>query len=91
LRAATTSPIPLLTAWASQVGVDQAAFNTCLSSGKYNSLVLGEKAIAQQLKIPGTPSIFVGDQEVRGAGGGVPTVEEIGKAVDTAIAKKQGR
>jgi hypothetical protein len=41
--------------------------------------------------MPGTPSIFVGDRLVQGAGGALPTVDDIGKLIDKAIAQKAGR
>jgi protein-disulfide isomerase len=81
-------PSALLKTWAGQVGV-QAQLNTCLDSGKYTSLV--QREYAEQLQVPGTPSIFVGDKLIKGAGGGVPTAEEIGKVIDQAAAQKQGR
>jgi len=91
LRSSGSSFPALLKTWAGQVGANQAAFNSCLDSGKYSSLIQKESATAKELKIPGTPAIFVGNRIVQGASGGVPTTEEIGKVIDQAIAQKPGR
>jgi protein-disulfide isomerase len=92
LRASGNNSAALLKTWVAQLGgIDIAKFNASFDSGKYTNFVQQEQATAQQLKIPGTPSIFVGQRLVQGAGGGVPTVAEIGAVVDQAIAQKQGR
>ena len=92
LRSSGSNAAALLKTFVSQLGgVDMAKFNASFDSGKYNDLVQQERATATQLKIPGTPSIFVGERLVEGAGGGVPTVAEIGALVDQALAQKQGR
>ena len=81
----------LLKTWVAQLGgIDMAKFNASFDSGKYANLIEQEHTIATQLKIPGTPSIFVGERLVQGAGGGVPTVAEIGAVIDQAAAQKQG-
>lgn len=44
---------------ASEVGVSQQAFQTCLDSGKYAQLVKDEEADDQQAGVTGTPSTFI--------------------------------
>ncbi len=81
---------PLLKAWVAQLGgIDVAKFNASFDSHKYNNMIQQERATANQLQIPGTPSLFVGEQLVQGAGGGVPTTQEIGALIDQATAQKQ--
>jgi protein-disulfide isomerase len=91
LRQPGSNSTALLRSLVAKIEIDQAAFSSCFDSGKFRDRIQKEKDIAYQLRVSATPTIFVGDQMVRGAGGGVPTVEEIGKAIDQAIAKKQGR
>jgi protein-disulfide isomerase len=81
---------PLLKTWVSQLGgVDMAKFNASFDSHKYATMIQQERSTANQLKIPGTPSVFVGERLVPGTGGGVPTAEDIGAMVDQALAQKQ--
>ncbi len=81
---------PLLKTWVQQLGgIDMAKFGASFDSHKYASMIQQERTTANQLQIPGTPTLFVGERMVQGAGGGVPTVQEIGALIDQAAAQKQ--
>jgi predicted DsbA family dithiol-disulfide isomerase len=49
------------------MGLDTAAFNECLDSGKYTSIVQQETATAQQIGVQSTPSFVVNGQPIIGA------------------------
>lgn len=49
------------------MGLDTAAFNTCLDSGKYTVQVQNQTAIAKQLGVQSTPTFAVNGQAVVGA------------------------
>ena len=90
LRSSGNNSAALLKTWVSQLGgIDMAQFNASFDSHKYANLIQQEEATAKQLKVPGTPSIFVGERLVEGAGGGVPTAAEIGAMIDQAASQKQ--
>lgn len=50
-----------LKGFAAELGLDAAAFNTCLDSGKYTQEVLAQTAVAQQLGVRGTPTFYVNE------------------------------
>jgi protein-disulfide isomerase len=52
---------------AAELGLDGAAFNTCLDSGKYASLVRTETATVQSLGVTGTPAFLVNGRPLVGA------------------------
>ena len=52
---------------AAELGLDGAAFNTCLDSGKYASLVRTETATVQSLGVRGTPAFLVNGRPLVGA------------------------
>jgi protein-disulfide isomerase len=56
-----------LSRFADELGLDVEAFDDCLSSGKYASLVRGETASAQSLGVTGTPSFLVNGRPLVGA------------------------
>jgi protein-disulfide isomerase len=64
------------------------SFGACYDSGKHREVVLAESQVARDLRVPGTPTLFVDDQMLTGANGGMPSPEELQKAVDQAIARK---
>jgi len=53
--------------FAAELGLDTQAFNECMDSGKYASLVQTETAMAQSLGVRGTPAFLVNGQPLVGA------------------------
>ena len=53
--------------WAKDTGLDTAAFNQCLDSGKYKEEVLKDKADGDQVGIQGTPTFFINGKVIGGA------------------------
>jgi protein-disulfide isomerase len=53
--------------FAADLGLDTAAFNTCLDSGKYTSMVRAESAAVQSLGVRGTPTFVVNGRPLVGA------------------------
>jgi len=49
-----------------EIGLDEAAFDTCVSSGKYASTVQDNIDAAQEAGVSSTPTFFVNDRELRG-------------------------
>ena len=49
------------------MGLDTEAFDACLDSGKYVSLVSSETSAAQSLGVTGTPSFLVNGRPLVGA------------------------
>jgi protein-disulfide isomerase len=49
------------------LGLDQAAFDQCLDSGKYERLVQDETNAAQQLGVRSTPTFLINGEPVLGA------------------------
>jgi protein-disulfide isomerase len=56
-----------LKGFAAELGLDIEAFNTCLDSGKYASLVQTETASIQSLGVRGTPAFLINGQPLVGA------------------------
>ena len=57
----------VLKQFAANLGLDQAAFNNCLDSGKYRDAIQTDRAEAAARNVTTTPTFFVNGQEVRGA------------------------
>ncbi len=53
--------------FAGELGLDTEAFDACLQSGKYTSLVRNETAAVQALGVTGTPSFLINGQPLVGA------------------------
>ncbi len=68
--------------YAAQLGLDTAAFDTCLSSGAEAARVEQDVQSADSLNVANTPTFFIGEQEVIG----LLTVEEFSKILDDALA-----
>jgi protein-disulfide isomerase len=49
-----------LTAWATDVGLDMTAFNTCFSEKKYAAGIQANQAEGQEIGVGGTPSFAIG-------------------------------
>jgi len=66
--------------FAQEIGLDEAAFNTCFDEEKYNAKIADELSEAQRRGVSGTPTFFVGQTQV-GA-----SYDAISKAIDAALA-----
>lgn len=53
-----------LKAFAAELGLDTAQFNSCFDSGKYASAVQADEATARALGVSGTPTLFLNGQRV---------------------------
>lgn len=53
--------------FAGDLGLDTEAFNTCLDSGRYESVVTAQRTTAQQLGVRSTPAFLINGQPVVGA------------------------
>jgi len=53
--------------YAKELGLDSAAFNQCLDSGKYAQKVEGETEIGKMLGVRGTPAFFINGELLVGA------------------------
>lgn len=73
-----------LTQLASELGLDQAAFSTCLDEGKYTEEVENEAVEGQQEGVQGTPTFFVNDLQVVGA----QPYEAFAAAIEEALAEQ---
>jgi predicted DsbA family dithiol-disulfide isomerase len=49
------------------LGLDTAAFNTCLDSGKHAALVSSETAMIQSIGVRGTPAFLINGRPLVGA------------------------
>ncbi len=59
-------PIKLYGGYAAQIGLDAAAFNTCLDSGEAAAAVKGDALAGEQLGVNATPYFFINDIPIRG-------------------------
>lgn len=53
--------------WAGEVGLDQARFNVCLDSGKYQKEVEEDFAYGRKAGVSGTPTSFINGKKVEGS------------------------
>lgn len=53
--------------FASELGLDTAAFNECLDSGRFTQFVQGQRSVAQQIGVSSTPTFLINGQPVIGA------------------------
>lgn len=65
--------------FAARVGLDTAAFDACLDSGRYESAVKADTESAKALGVKGTPTIFVNGQRVE------TSVESISLAIQAGL------
>jgi predicted DsbA family dithiol-disulfide isomerase len=56
-----------LKGFAEELGLDTAAFNECLDSGKYTDIVEQETTAAQQIGVQSTPSFVINGRPIIGA------------------------
>ncbi len=52
---------------AGDIGLDTAAFEVCLSSGRYTSLIANDAAVVQSLGVRGTPGFVINGKYLAGA------------------------
>ncbi len=72
--------------YARDLGLDTAAFDTCVDSGKYMNVVQKEMDEGRRLGVRGTPSIFVNGQYIpRGA-----LWPDLQQAIEQALKEKGG-
>lgn len=69
---------------ASGLGLDAAAFTSCLDSGKYSALVADDTSRAQQAGINSTPTTFINGQKLPGA----QPYAQFKAAIDNALKTK---
>ena len=75
-----------LKAFAESVGLDTQKFNACLDDRPYQKEIDQDIALALQMGVTGTPSVFVNGQAVKP--GFVPKFEDIKAAVDAVLAQE---
>lgn len=56
-----------LEAFAAALGLDEAVFNDCLASDRYEDLVEAERAEGQERGVRSTPTLFVNGEMMEGA------------------------
>jgi len=66
-QATITYTVQDLKLWASQLGLNAVAFNSCLDSGKYKAEVGNDIADATKYGVTGTPSFFINGKFIVGA------------------------
>jgi protein-disulfide isomerase len=69
--------------WAGDLGLDQAKFDTCLTSGKYDSMIKKSLEAGQKVGITGTPGFFVNGIAIKGA----QPFDTFQKAIDEELAR----
>lgn len=75
-------PIPFLKAYAEDLGLDTATFDSCLDSGETATAVQGDFLAGQTLGVNATPYFFVGELPIRG---GLP-IDALGRIIDYVAA-----
>ncbi len=76
----TASIAPRLVRYAEELGLDRAAFEQCLNSGKYAQALERAAQQAEQAGVTGTPTFFVNGQRVETAA----LMEAIGAALQAS-------
>jgi protein-disulfide isomerase len=66
------------------VGVKQAAAESCILKRRYVPWLEKATEAMSAAKVSGTPTVRVNGKDVKGAGGSIPTMVDIQKAVDAA-------
>ena len=59
--------VPSLTTYASELGLDAAAFSACLDEGRYTQRVQRDLQIGQLYGVSSTPTVFINGRPVMGA------------------------
>lgn len=81
-------PEPSLTRYfvdlAAQIGLAPASFENCLNSGQKRAGVLADRALADKLRLSGTPAFFINETQVSGT----MAYDDWKKALDEALEGK---
>ena len=75
-------PIKLYDGYAAQIGLDTAAFSTCLDSGEAATTVKGDALAGEQFGVNATPYFFVNDIPIRGG----LTIDSFAAVIDYVVA-----
>jgi protein-disulfide isomerase len=70
-----------LKGFATDLGLDMAAFNQCFDSGKYTELIKEQASIAQQIGVSSTPTFVINGQGIQGA----PTFASFKQTIDALL------
>jgi len=62
----SSAPVDELVGYAGEVGMDTGAFGQCLRSDAHAEVVSANRALAEQLGIASTPTVFVGSRSLGG-------------------------
>jgi protein-disulfide isomerase len=76
-----------LVAFAESIGLDMEAFNACFNENRYRQEIQNDRALAEQLGVTGTPSIFINGEQI--APGFVPSFQQIQQAVEAELGQTQ--
>jgi protein-disulfide isomerase len=88
-ESATTFSKDQLKKLAAQAGLDTAAFNQCLDSGKYTAQINKDSAAAQAIGVQGTPTFFINGQQYGLQGNNGPSILSTFRArLDQELAKQ---
>ncbi|MFZ2488101.1 MAG: thioredoxin domain-containing protein [Anaerolineae bacterium] len=79
---AQADPAKTFSGYAGEIGLDTAAFDTCLTSGKYDSAIQADLQAGQAAGVTGTPSFLINNTLVVGA----QPVSAFQQAFDTILA-----
>jgi protein-disulfide isomerase len=71
---------------AGKLGLDAAAFDTCLDSRRYGSVISEDIRAAAAAGVEGTPALFINGRFLYGS----RPLEEISGIIDEELAKKSG-
>ena len=79
-----------LVAYAKQLGLDMAAFNTCFEANAYANHISQDAQAGSDKGVPPTPGIFVNGKKVDSSQGEnyIPSLEDISSAINTALMGK---
>lgn len=80
------SPAAVLDSIATKVGVDKAAWKSCIESGKMKPLIIADRDRAANAGVQSTPSFIIGSQLLVGA----QPIEALRAALDSEIVKNGG-
>jgi len=70
-----------LQAMADSIGLDMNAFNDCFNANKYEEDIQSDFELGEQMRVSGTPSVFVNGNKV-GQPGKIASYDEIAQAVN---------
>ena len=73
-----------LEAYAAEVSLDTAAFNTCVFEGRHEDQIREHLNRAKALRISSTPTVFVNDKKFEIDDSGVSAIDQIKKAIAEA-------